>query len=241
MEENQPEKLPVDATPQGTLTGLKKRQQVERSNKLIFLWAAGASVIISLALVAAQFLFRLAYFNQSVISDLSKTNAIIVQNITNADQLKKNVDGLLASEELSSVEGAGSNNLQVILDALPTSGDATTFSNSLYSHIIIRSGIAADSIRVGDDQGVAGLIPATTTPVPGAVVAPLPLAFSLSVSGSRDTTKKMLENLEKMIRPVKLNLVTIKSASGNLTTTINGETYYLPASSVGLKKVTKKP
>ncbi len=226
------------------LSGITKRQQIAKVNKAIFIWVAAASAIISLSVVALQFVVRQGIFNAEIIKTQSKTNSIVAQNIESAKTLKQNVDALQANNDLSSAKAAPSdNNLKVILDALPTSGDTTTIANSLYSQVLAKSGVEVTSISVGGAQAEG--VPTTATVVPVAATGPqnpLPVTFSVGVKGSLAQIRTTLENIERVLRPFNITLLNIKAgADGALEVTINGDTYYLQESTVQLGSEVKKP
>lgn len=237
--------MPKDAKPQPTvdpLSGITKRQQIAKVNKAIFLWVAAASAIISLSVVALQFVVRQGIFNNEIIKAQSKTNGIVAQNIENAKTLKQNVDALQANNDLSAAKAAPSdNNLKVILDALPTSGDTTTIANSIYSQVLAKSGVEVSSISVGGAQAqAAAATPVVTTP--GGPQNPLPVTFSIAMKGSIEQIRVTLENIERVLRPLNITLMNIQAgADGALEVTLNGETYYLQESTVQLGSEVKKP
>lgn len=108
------------------LTGLSKRQQLENTNKAIFLWVAAAAFVCTLSIVALQFIIRQGIFNIKIISAQQKTVDTLENNIQNAEGLKQNVNALLANQSLAKLRAAeGDTPFQVIIDALPTSGDTT--------------------------------------------------------------------------------------------------------------------
>ncbi len=225
------------STDDNVLTGLKKRQQVIMANKAVFLWVAASSFVIVICIVAAQFLVRQALFNQKVINEKSATNKIAEDNVKNAKVVKEKVDALIADENLAKAKAnPGDKNFQVILDALPADKDDVTFSNSLSRIIIRNSGATLLSLSVGD------AIQTPTTPVTPVVVSeqpttPQPLHFSLAANGNADQTKNLLLDLERTIRPITINRLTIQITAGGWGTSIDGETYYLPA--VNMKPGTK--
>lgn len=232
-------------------TALNKRQQVQKANKAIFLWVAIAAAIVTLSLVALQFLVRQAIFNAQIIKEKSATNSTLVQNIENAAQLKKNVDALLADDRLANVKANESdNNLKVILDALPTNGDTTSISNSLYTQVLNRSGITVEAISVGDPAAAAAVAPVApaVAPVPvtdvnaSAAPAPVPVPFTVSARGDVVQATNALLDLQKVIRPFNLTNLQITAADDKkLNLSIKGETYYLQASSVKIGQKELRP
>lgn len=240
MNESQTNTTPPTGPSTSALKISNKRQQVAQANKAIFLWVAGASVVVALSLVLLQFLVRSAIFNQDVISQKSKTNDTIVKNIDNAELLRKNVDALVADTGLASIRvNPEDSALRVILDALPTTSDTTALSNSLHSRVIGPSGIKVDSISAGalnDGSEEFGLTDVAVTT--GATNS---IPFVVSVTGSGDITKSTLLNIERTIRPLNVTMLDIQNSNGILATTIYGEASYLPATKVEITRELKKP
>ncbi len=220
------------------LTGLKKRQQLAQTSKNIFIWVAAAAVVVTICGVVMQFLVAQVIFNQSVINKKIDTNQIVEQNITNATQLKKNVDALVADSNLAavkvtSVDASMSSNLQVILDALPTTSDSATFANSLSKVILPLSGVSVETLTAGDTN-----VTVTTTT---SEVGPQTLGFSMSVRGSYDQISAALSDIERVIRPIKITKLVVQGSDAQLSATIEGVTYFVPSSGVQLGTESMKP
>lgn len=227
------------------LTGFKKRQQIEQANKLIFVWVAVAAVIISICFVLLQFLVREGLFNLKIINAKSETNRTLEQNIKNAAILKEKVDALIANENLATVRTATSdNNLKVVLDALPTTGDSTTFANSLQNAILNLSGAKVVGLSAGDSSSASLAPVAGVSAVPGATPALATvqeLPFTANLSGNYSQIKTALLNIEQVIRPMNVTTLILKGTDAELTVSINGVTYYLPEKSVKLGSEMIKP
>lgn len=241
-----PESTTPEATPQkpaapASLVGLTKRQQLKQTNKNIFLWVAAAAVVLSFSIVALQFLVRQGLFNGKIIKEQQATNRALDTSKANFDGLKHNVDALLADTRLSTLRANPTDSsLQVILDALPTTGDATTFSNSLYNKILSRQGVSISGVTVGlaTADGSTTAAPATSG---GAGSAPQPLPFEASILGTPDQIRNTLIDIEKVIRPIVVRQVNITVNGSQLQTNISGETYFLPRSTVNLGDKVVKP
>lgn len=231
---------------QPKLIGLTKRQQIEKTGKTIFLWVAIAGAVVSLAIVLMQFLVRQALFNQKVINQKQETSQRLESNLKNADGLKRNIDALLANTSLSQLRVRDQDSvLQVIPDALPSSGDPVSFSNSLYNKILQRSGASISAVSVGDQANVSAVAPAATaTTTEGSATKPVPAAlpFSFTATGSVQQIEQMLSDMNKVIRPIVITNMTITASdSGFLSVLVTGETYYLPSVNVELGKKQIKP
>lgn len=230
------DKPPV-AAPDRALTGLRKRQQIEATNKQIFLWVAGAAVLISFCVIALQFLGKEFLFNQKIINEKAATNQQLERNIATAEQLKANVDKLLADENLSSVdrieEAAESSNLTVVLDALPTTGDSTGFANSLQSVVFPLSKVTIKELST-KSEGVEAEDSASAA-------EPADLPFSATITGKYDNVRLALNDLSRVIRPINPLEMNIRASDDTLQVTISGVTYYLPAAEVNVSSKVVEP
>lgn len=246
MQDKPEDQIQKQSLPQAGMTGVRKRQQIEDTNKRIFIWLAVASVIVSICLVALQFLIREFMFNQKIINKKSETNSILVKNIKEADLLRDNVNALLADANLSSLKytapNAKTTALNVVLDALPIEGDSTAFANSLQAVILARSGVAIRELNtsVVGSEGYSSSPEAPTAAESSA--EPLPLPFTAGFTGKYADIEKALTDISKVIRPINLNQLTIKSTENDqLQVTIGGVTYYLPAKTIEIKTEEVRP
>jgi hypothetical protein len=237
--------IPVQSSPtvQTPLTGLSKRQQLEKANKAIFVWVAAAAFVCTLSIVALQFIVRQGIFNTKIIGAQQKTVDTLKENIQNAQGLKQNVDALLANQSLSSLRAAdGDTALQVILDALPTTGDTTSFSNSLYTKILSRHGAAITGITTGAEAlGGAAASATPAAPVATGPAGAQALPFSVAITGNPAQIRGTLEDIEKVIRPIDVNQLNIAAGGGTLTVSMTGQTYFLPRSAIVLGEEKLKP
>lgn len=225
------------------ITGLRKRQQIEITNKRIFVWVAVTSVIVSFCIVALQFLIKEFIFNQQVINQKSETNQRLIDNVEAGKELTKNVNTLLADSNLGAVartytEEEAASTLNVILDALPVSGDATSFANSLQTVVLPLSGVGIKELSTSVDQGEVtdgSLATTAATDVPT-------LPFKASFSGTYDETRQALVDITRVIRPIHLTKLSIRSDDDNkLQVAIEGLTYYLPSRTIDVTKEVRKP
>lgn len=225
-----------------TSVGLKKRDQIARGNRTMFLWVAGASVIVAFSLVASIFLFKQLLFNQKVLNEKNKTVSILKQNIDNTKVLHKRVNELRADRSISSVASnvSDSNNLDKILDALPYVGDWVGLGSSLQSTLL--NGVALDSLTVDSTSGDAISSSTIDTSTLSSVGDAQPITFSFKVSGTDTELKTLLQKLDRSIRPIKLVNLQFQSAGPNkLEMTVQALTYYQPKKTFELKETTIKP
>lgn len=224
------------------LTGVRKRQQIESTNKNIFVWLAVSSVIVSFCIVALQFLVKEFMFNQKVIDTKSKTNQQLIENVEAGKQLTTNVNKLLANKNLTTLQKEDpegkANALSVVLDALPVEGDATGFANSLQTVVLPLSGVGIRELSTSLDQTGELDVAATSD----TAVQPMTLPFKAAFGGTYTESQKALQDLARVIRPINPTELSIRSDDGGkLQVSITGVTYYLPARTVQVKTEVLKP
>ena len=239
------------ATDQTKQTGLRKRQQIDSANKTMFLWVAGASVVVGFAIVIAFFLANKLIFNQRVIAEKQATAATLSENLEKINELKDNISVLNTNAALKSVmTDDESEPVQVVLDALPSDANSAALGASLQRKFLSGSGLKVQSIDVTPVQGAEQTAEGTeesTEGVEGEEAANA-ITFNFVVTASNpDTLKKLLASLEKSIRTidvtnVKLDVQTDQEGRGNsFTLTVDGQAFYEPARSVELKEKTVEP
>ena len=223
------------------LTGLRKRQQISQANKTMFIWVASAAVIVSFCLVLAQFLYKQAAFNLKIIDAKTEANSTLVQNVDNAKKLQEEMNGLLVNADLNSIKAKDTDsNFKVILDALPSINDPTTFATSLQRAILPRSGVLLEELEPPSSEGTAdGFTDETAdSSAPTDVQEQL---FVFTVNGNFDQIQNMLKDLERVIRPFSVKRMSFQGGDNALRVEIDGVTYYSPTKTINIGKKTINP
>ena len=70
-------------------TGLRKRQQISRANKMMFVWVAGVSVVVGISIVLTVFLAQRILFGEKVIAEKDKTASTLEANLKAVATLKE--------------------------------------------------------------------------------------------------------------------------------------------------------
>ncbi len=228
---------PEDTT---SITGVKKRQSIDRSGRIVFVWVTIASVVVTVAIILAQAVFKQMMFNNKVTSAYSKTNSTIVKNIKSYDTLRTEVGKLIANKELTALRVMPEDTaVQVVIDALPTTNDTVSLAASLQQSVLARSGVKIESITfVGSD--------ATTTTSTGisksqsqstqSSLAEIP--FIVQASGSYEVIQRMISDMSKSIRPISIQNVKLSGASTNMQVQVQAKTYYAVPPTIDLGKET---
>ncbi|RTL03096.1 MAG: hypothetical protein EKK57_00380, partial [Proteobacteria bacterium] len=119
--------------------GLKKRQQIDNTGRKMFFWVAGASVVVSFAIVGLIFLVQKGLMNQKVIDEKGKTVSAMKQNVESAKELSKSIKKLNGDRSLGLVNSKvkTSNNLDKIFGALPYEEDTVPLAASLQDTLLL--------------------------------------------------------------------------------------------------------
>lgn len=230
--------------PKSSGVSLRKRQQIDTSNRTMFLWVAGASVLVAFALVACIFVVQKGMFNEKVLMKKGETASILEDNLDNAKSLNRAVNNLRGDRNIGKVPSstANSNNLDKILDALPYEGDAVALGSSLQTTLL--SSAALESLTVdnvspdGISNASSGVDPTALTPIGNAE----PISFSFKMTGSDTELKETFEKLNRSIRPIKVLSMQLQAAGDNkVAATVLAVTYYQPLTKFELKEETVKP
>lgn len=213
------------------LTGIKKRQQIVAANKMVFAWIVAASLVVGVCGVFVQFLIRQLMFNAKIYGELTSTQSVLQDNIEAYDGLKSSVGKLLADSNLNALRnGENSNALQVVIDALPTEDNRSSFATSMQTKVLGPAGVRIDSfsITAQDDAGTA---------TPGAEGADFSaFSFSFMITGSYSQLQQAIRNMERSIRPITLKSIALQGTADILQANISAVTYYQSVKDVQLKE-----
>lgn len=209
-----------------------KREQISHANRLMFLWVAGASVIVGFALVISIFVFQKAIFGEKVLAEKESTRSTLEKNNQTIKSLKTNIRLINTNQALTDtmIEGQ-SEPVQVVLDALPSVANSSAFGASMQKRILSNSKISIDSLKVDPVVG------SESNAVSGSSFGTGEVPFEITISASENDQRAIqdaLKNMEKSIRPIRIERVVIETINKRLTLTAYGKTYYEPAKNVDL-------
>ena len=221
---------------------LRKRQQIAKANRIMFMWAAGASVVVGFSLVLSVFLFQKITFQAQVLDEKNKTASTLRDNITAVEPLRENVRVLDTDAALRSVRLNDSDRpIQSVLDALPTSPNDTALGSSLTSRIIGGvSGVTLDSITVSPINDASA--PSTVGDSGDSQFNQQVFTFAVSVDAQNTSAlQDVLQRLEKSIRAFNIVNLTVESQGNKRVMTVTGHAYYQPQKTIQLQdKVIKQ-
>lgn len=216
--------------------GLRKRQQILKANRLMFLWVAGVSVIVGFSLVLAIFLWQKISFGEKVLAEKSKTLSVLESNLEEIAPLRDNVRVLDTNEALKSTRVDDSDlPIQSVLDALPASANSAALGSSLQAKLLSGvDGVSLDAIKVEPVNGVE------TTTDTGIVNESgentINFSFTVSVANSKpEALREVLRRVERSIRAVNVTALVVEQQGQRLVMTATGHGYYQPSVSIQLK------
>ena len=216
-----------------------KRQQIYKSGRTMFAWVAGASVIAGFAVVVAGLLIQRIVFESKVVVEKQNTVNTLQANNKAVDKLRDEIRVLNTNAALSSVKlNDNEEPLRVILDALPADNNALALGASVQSLVARTSDVKLESFQVGEDVATSD----DTAKLGSSVKGVQQIPFTMSISAANpDALRDVLKNLEKSIRVIDIDAMTIEQGDSRVVMTVNGHGYYLPAKTIQLTKKEVKP
>lgn len=222
---------------------IRKRQQIAKANRMMFLWVAGVSVIVGVSVVISIFLFQKLTFNEKVLSEQNKTVKILKSNNDAVSDLRNNVRQRNTSEALLAAKSNSDDEaLQVILDALPSTANSSAFGASLQQKLMNSPGIIVDSLTVepvADEQ--SGDATSTSSSSTDAEPGTIQFTATVTASGGVSDLYKLLGQLERSVRAINVKSATVEVRNQRAVMTLVAETYYEPAKKAELMNKVIKP
>lgn len=214
-------------------TAVRKRQQIESTNKMMFMWVAGAAAIVGVALVLCISLFQRLTFNQRVISEKSQTVSNLQHNNEIVEDLRQNSRVLNTNSALlETPRPQGAEPISVVLDALPSQANSSALGASLQKKLL--TGVSIDSLPVESvtEEDTSGTSSDSTHEIN--------FSFTVSSDNANDI-KRVLRNLELSIRTIDVKSLTIEKRTGGYSLSVKGVAYYSPEVKVELKEKKVRP
>jgi len=227
-----------------TNTAFRKRTQISKANRTMFLWVAGASALVAFAVVGSIFLGQKLIFNEKVLIEKNKTVSTLNANNAAVSELETNVRVLDTNESLLKAHAKDTDQaVQVILDALPADANSLALGASLQNKLLAGiPGLTIESLQVDPVVGIESLT-ADETVVSGTEAADTAnqITFRFSVSGNQDALRQALTNLERSIRTVDILSLQIENQGSGQLMTVIARAYYEPTKNVVLYDKVVKP
>lgn len=218
---------------------IRKRTQIAKANRTMFVWVAAVSVVFGFAVVGSIFLAQKIFFNEKVLAAKNNTIAILNKDNSSVSELEAQVRVLDTNQALASAKAKPTDQtIQVILDALPSDANSLALGASLQNVLLNGiSGLSLQSLQVDPVAGVESLSSASSVQSAAPITnsAQPQITFRFSVKGSEAALKEALTRLERSIRAIDIISLTIESQGSNRLMTVEARAFYEPARTVQLK------
>jgi hypothetical protein len=224
-------------------TGIRKRQQITKANRTMFLWVAAASVVVGFSVVIAIFLWQKIAFGETVIAEKSKTLATLNSDLGAIEGLRGNIRVLNTNESLKTTRLKDTDEaVQSVLDALPADANSTALGSSLQAKLLSGvNGVTLDAIKVDPVIGVETEIQ-NSSATGDAGDNTISFSFTVSVaSNNPDALRQVLQRLERSIRAIDITSLSVEQQGSRLVLSAAGHAYYQPAQTIQLKDKVVKP
>lgn len=218
---------------------IRKRSQIAKANRTMFIWIAAVSVVIGACGVVGYFLAKEVVYDAKVISEKQKTLSTLRKNNDAVDELKSSIRVLDTNEALASAKSSEEDRaLQVILDALPSEANSLAFGASLQNKLLAGiPGLSIESMQVEPVAGVEVIEGSDTvvsnetdTTEEGSAIN-----FQFVVKGDQAVLKQVLSNLERSIRVIQVSSMQISTLADGQTLSVSGRAFYEPKKTVELQ------
>lgn len=226
---------------------IRKRTQINKANRTMFLWIAAASAIVGAVIVVSIFLAQKLFYNEKVLAAKQDTVNTLSHDNSVVTDLEDQVRALDANSALASVKANDTDQaIQVILDALPSEANSLALGASLQNKLLAGiQGLTLESIQVDPVVGVETLTGdpnSLSAASDGTTPTDNSITFQFVVSGSDAALKQVLQNLERSIRTIQVTSLKIEIESSGPKMTVQGKAFYEPAKTLELqdKVVPKK-
>lgn len=213
---------------------MKKRQIIANSNRTMFVWVASMSAIVGICAVLSYFLGQHVITQWNVNSKLSGTLSTLEKNIINVEELRKEVKVLDTNAALNSAKANPEDRaVQVVLDALPADANILALGASLQRRLLTDvDGLETESINIepaamSDSGGSSGA---------EAQSGELPFVIRVN-SKDANALKSMLDRLERSIRIISVDSLSIERSSNSYSMSVNARAFYLSEKKLELRQV----
>jgi len=218
---------------------IRKRTQIAKANRTMFLWIAAASALVGFAVVVSIFMIQKVVFNERVLGEKQETVSRLQNNNKVISQLKDSIRVLDTNQALMSVKANENDQaIQVILDALPSEANSLALGASLQNKLLSNiPDLSVLALQVDPVVGVELLSEdGSAAPVDGSDSNTI--SFQFSVTGSEAALKQVLNNLERSIRTMNVVNVRIEGGGSGKPSTmyVQARTFYEPKKTIELQE-----
>ncbi|NCO10791.1 hypothetical protein GW930_02720 [Candidatus Saccharibacteria bacterium] len=223
-----------------TDAAIRKRAQIAKTNRVMFLWIAVSSAVIGVCIVVSIFLAQRLFYNEAVLAKKQETVTTLIKNLAAVDGLKQEIRKLDANAALLAARAKDDDRaVRVVLDALPSEANSLALGASLQNRLL--SGVDGLTLQTLQVDPVAGVEVIDTSGMTSGAVSSdgfSQISFSFTISGNQASLKKALENLERSIRTIEVLSLRIDGQSNGVQEmSVQGRAFYEPARTLEFSEV----
>lgn len=201
-----------------------KHVKINEANTFMLIAVSASVVAVVFSLVATQALVKQMNYQNKVISKRNAAKKQLDANIAATTQLMNYYEAFDSAAD--SMIGTKDKNSKITLDALPSKYDFPALATSLES-LLKGSGSNISGISGSDNEVAAEQSSANPKPIE--------IPFSLSSTGSLTAAQKLITDLGRSIRPIRINSLQLTGTDSSMQASITAKTYYQPAKQFDLK------
>jgi hypothetical protein len=213
-----------------------KQNLINKANTtIVVVTAAACFIVIFCAVGSVQLINQLSYQNR-IIKDKKtalqtlKDDIDATSKLTDSYQAFTNTSQNVLGGDPNGTGPQDGNNAKIVLDALPGKYDFPALATSIES-ILVGQAQTIQSITGSDD--IINQAGSQTSSNP----EPQEMPFELSVQGNYEGMKNVVLALERSIRPIQVETLTLTGSQDDISMSITAKTYYQPQKSL---KITTK-
>lgn len=216
---------------------ITKRVAISKANAQMVIIVGVAAFITVFCLIASKSILSKNEYQGRVISAEDKANSQLTSNLEAFNTLNKNYQSFISDptnviggQSSGNANNSGSNS-KIVLDALPPTYDFPALASS------IEAILSGQHLTIG---GISGLDEELSeennniSPDP----TPVAMAFTFTVNNvSYQQIGSLLQDLQKSIRPIAIDNVSLNGGGSNIILSVSAHTYYQPGKSLGISEV----
>ena len=209
-----------------------KQLSIDKDNTAIVIAVGLASFIVIFSLVASNALLKQRAYQSRVITQKKAALKQLKTNVSEIEKLKTSYQ-TFAEEQQNILEGSATgqgskdgDNPRIILDALPSKYDFPALATSMEK---VFKPYNLESLTGTDDELGQATAAASATP------QPVEIPFAVTMNGSAQTSKEILQLFEKSIRPMQIQRLTLNGQANQLKISVDGKTYFQPQKKFDVK------
>ncbi len=203
-----------------------KHAIIDRTNSKMLVTVGIATFVFVFSVFASRALISQSLYHGRVIREKELALRLLKEDEKTVAQLKEAYDKFQSADVNilgGNPSGEGEldgNNAKLVLDALPSKYDFPALSSSIEK--ILRDG----GYEIGSIGGVEDSALAESSTTASGKVIPIEMPYQFTVNADTDGIRRLLETLEKSIRPIYVDSIQVQSGDTVLQAEVTMRTFF---------------